>query len=102
MQRLPRFNRKELDEIRNAFNLDCLTALDISKESISQFPRDYISLLFRHIRGGLGRKGIIWYATAKNIELIIDNHPGNLIGEVTLYKLDNNLQVVSRKELLRR
>lgn len=102
MPKLPRFNRQELDEIRNTFNLDRLTALDISKVSIPQFPHDYISLSFHHIRGGIGRKGIIWFASDNGIELIIDNHPGDLIGEVTLYKLDYNLQVISRKELLRR
>ena len=98
----PKILQRELDKFRTQFNLNSILALDLITHGLPEDISDYRNLPFRFIRGGIGRHGIIWLLPDKTYEMIIDNHPGKMVGGVSLFTLDEKGTVQSIQEIYRR
>lgn len=96
-----RITQDELDELRQRYSLDSLTALDLSAEGYPQSFKDYVRLSLRFNKS-TGKHGIIWKLPDASFEMVIDNKIGSLVGDSWYYKLDQQFVELKRSMLLMR
>jgi len=96
-----RISQYELDELRERYSLDSLTALDLSTEGYPQSFKDYVGLSFRFNKS-IGKHGIVWKLPDSSFEMVIDNKIGSLVGDSWYYKFDQQFVELKRSMLLMR
>lgn len=96
-----RITQYELDELRERYSLDSLTALDLSTEGYPQSFKDYVGLSFRFNKS-TGKHGIVWKLPDSSFEMVIDNKIGRLVGDSWYYKFDQQFVELKRSMLLMR
>lgn len=96
-----RITQEELDELRQRYSLDSLTALDLSAEGHPQSFKDYVRLSLRFNKS-TGKHGIVWKLPDSSFEMVIDNKIGSLVGDSWYYKFDQQFVEVKRSMLLMR